>query len=185
MYSDPLIDFDSRLLNFSANTPTNLVVDLLLRLHNAKNWAEPVTIYISPSENSSALTVLEFLKIHAVLRAIRSPVHTVALGMLRGYELLLLASGVKGHRHILEHSLLFVEPFGFEGLPFTDHPIGIEHVKGTSLYEQATELLRAELAVVLRHMRLDATLFQTPRVLSAAQAIALGIADRVAPFPKP
>lgn len=183
MNYDPLVDSELRLLSFSANTPTQLVVDRILRLGNAKEGQKPIKIYISPTENGLSIPILDFLQIHAALKSIRSPVHTVALGTLRGYEVLLLAAGAKGHREILENSMLPIEAFRYDGLPFT--VTAVDPSQGKSLHEQAIELFRAELAVVLTNLQVDVTFFQVPQVISPKQAIALGIADRVVPLPRP
>jgi ATP-dependent protease ClpP protease subunit len=186
MYPDPLVDLDARVLSVSVNTPSQIVIDRLLRLQNGDDWREPITLYIAAAEDNRSVGVLDFLQIHAIIQTLRSPVRTVALGgMLRGYEVLLLADGERGHRHILEHSLLCLEPFRFQGLPFTDGPIGMEQVPGLSMREQAEQLLTAEMGVVLQRLRLEPTLFETARIIGAAEAISRGIADLVVPVAKP
>jgi len=96
MNPDPLGDLDARLLSISSNTPTPIVIDRLLRLQNGDDWQKPITVYISPAEDNRSIGVLDFLQIYAVTRVLRSPIHTVALGTLRGYDPLILAAGQKG-----------------------------------------------------------------------------------------
>ena len=184
MNPDPLVDLNARILSISVDTPTQIVIDRLLRLNNAKNWQEPITIYISPSEDSRSLTILDFLQIHAVLKICRAPIHTVALGMLRGFEVLLLANGTKGHRKILEHSLLCIEPFRFDNLPFADSPIGIGQQQGASLREQAESLLRRELDTVFQELNLDPAVFHRSQIIGSERGISLGIADAVVSIPR-
>jgi len=94
MNPDPLVDLDARLLSISSNTPTPIVIDRLLRLQNGDDWQEPITVYISPAEDNRSIGVLDFLQIYAVTRVLRSPIHTVALGTLRGY-----VQGQQSRRH--------------------------------------------------------------------------------------
>ena len=61
----------------------------------------------------------------------------------------------------------------------------MEQVPGLSMREQAEQLLKAEMGVVLHRLRLDPTLFETARIIGAAEAISRGIADLVVPIAKP
>ena len=185
MNPDPLVDLDARLLSISSNTPTPIVIDRLLRLQNGDDWQKPITVYISPAEDNRSIGVLDFLQIYAVTRVLRSPIHTVALGTLRGYDPLILAAGQRGHRHILNHSLICLEPFKFDGLPFCERPIGMAQAPGASLREQAEKLLRAELDAIMQDLRLDRDLFKIPKIVSAEESIAKGLADAIVPIHTP
>lgn len=186
MNFDPLVDMDNRIINLSPRVPAEVFIDRLLRLQNHSDWQKPITVYLTPcEEGKSSLGPLNFLQIHAVMRAVRSPLHTVALGMLRGYEVLLLAAGCKGHRHLLEHSVICLEPFNLDDLPFSSRHIGLDQTVGGSLREQARQILQAELDCILKDLSLDAKLFRSPTIICAQDAIRFGVADSIVPIATP
>jgi hypothetical protein len=160
----------------------HLIYDLLCRCLAKCTLSHGLgSIFLSPDEDHHSIAALDFLQIYAVMRALRSPIYTVALGMLRSYETLLLAAGQQGHRHILDHSLICLDPFTFDGLPSSEPSIGMMH-QGTTLPDQTEKLLRTELDSILHELELEQKLFQFKQIVSAAQAIRYGIADSIVPI---
>ncbi|MGO8698185.1 MAG: ATP-dependent Clp protease proteolytic subunit [Limisphaerales bacterium] len=182
MTPDPLVDQQARIMSVSVHTPAPIVIDRLLLLQTGDDAQKPITIFLSPDEDGRSIAVLDFLQVYAVMRALCSPIHTVALGMLRGLETLLLAAGKRGHRQILEHSMICVAPLEFYRPPFSESPIA-SGLQGTSLRQQAEQYLGAEIDTIVTDLRLDRNLFKTSQIFSGVQAIVHGIADTIVPIP--
>jgi len=187
---EPLLSLEDRLLSFSSRTPVAVVIDLLLRLHNAPEWRDPITLYFCGADDEGVrpqrtLSALEFLQLHSVLQRLRSEVHPTALGLTAGYfESLLLASCARGKRHLLPSAMLCVGPLEIADLPLSN-AIGLGNQQGPSLLDQARVLVQAQLDHVLAGLHLSPGLWQVPRVLSAEAAISAGLADAIVPIHTP
>jgi hypothetical protein len=185
MIIEPLVDFEARVVCLSARTPVSVLVDRLLRLQSAPQWREPITLYLLGDDEGGSkqrtLSALEFLMLYSVIRALRSAVHGVALGLHRGFEPLLLAACQRGNRLLLPTAMACVGPFEIEELPLSNAPVGLAPHPGQSLREQAKGLVHAQLNHILIDLGLDRSLWQEPRVLTAGGAIKAGIADAIVP----
>lgn len=157
--------------------PIAVIIDRLFRFHAAKEWTQPITLHIN-SSSSAERSLSEFVQLHAVLQLLRSPIHTITLGgIIRGLDVLLMAAGVKGHRYLLPHSIVCIEPFNFGGIGLGKHQMGLGTKREGSVREQATELLAIELNRIVCQLGLRPDLFKEPRVVTAETAIQLGLAD--------
>jgi len=182
---DPLWDLRGRTVALMGAPNMGELIDALLRLHNAKHWQKPITLYILAGPKcigaSEALTLIH------LFWALRSPVSTIALaGLLRSPEALVLTAGSKGHRYLLANTLLHVGPVD-PGDPFVPNgPIGLAHLRdGTaSPKETAKDLLEQQLLRVFEALKM-AALWRAPGVLTASEAIQAGLADAIIPIHPP
>lgn len=184
---EPLVSIEARLLCLSKRTPIAIVTDRLLRLQNESRWRQPILLYLLGADDGdgssqSSLSALDFLTLYSVLRTLRSPVHGVALGLLRGYEPLVLAACERGHRLLLPTAMACVGPFEIGQLPLSDTAVGLTHSAGLSLREQAKTLVQAQLNVILNELGLDPSFWQQPKVLMAESTIKIGLADAIVPM---
>ena len=182
---EPLVDLEARILCVSATIPTTVVVDRLLRLQSGRDWQRPIWLYLpgadGPGTEAPTLSAMDFLTLHAIFRSLRSPVHGVGLGLLRGFEPLLLAACQPGHRYLLPSALCYVGALAVDRLPFS-HELGLAVASGASLREQAAHLIRGQLDSILAQLQTPASLWQgPPRLFSAQACIAAGLADRIVP----
>ena len=107
---EPLFDLAGRTVAIGAGLPMEAVIDALLRMNACpKNWRTPITLYLGiGSEQRRGLRACEAILACALIRSLRSPVHTVGLGLMHGFEPLVLAVGQPGQRHLLPQSLIFL-----------------------------------------------------------------------------
>ena len=85
----------------------NLIVAQLLFL-DSENPGQDISLYI----NSPGGSITAGLAIYDTMRAIRSPVSTVCVGMSASMGTILLAGGAKGKRFSLPHSTIHMHPAG-------------------------------------------------------------------------
>jgi len=177
---EPLFDYQGRTLAIGTGASTNAVVDGLLRMHAAKQFARPITLYIVGGANDTVpLQGVEALLLVGVLRTIRSQTRTVGLGLLRGWQPLLLAAGTAGQRCLLPQTLVSLGPLEWQGLPLAQNPIGLQPSPPESAYHQTERLLQKQLRQLLSELKLPAKLFGTDRFLTAHDAVKHRLADHV------
>jgi hypothetical protein len=161
------------------------LLDMLLRMQSAENWQQPLTLYLVPGpktiEPGDALTLIQ------VLRVLRSPVRTAALaGLLQGCEPLILAAGKPGYRYVLPNTLVSAGPIDPGSPPLPKCPVGLAHLRDATVspWEAVRDLLQHQLQQVYAEFNLE-PLWHTPKILTAAQAIQVGLADAIVPSLSP
>lgn len=175
---EPLYDFRGRVLPIGTGLGTNAIVDGLLRLHACKQYAKPITIYIVGGTNEPALSPVEAMLIAGVLRMVRSPLRTVGLGLLTGWQPLLLACGTVGQRYLLRHTLVSVTPPEWgHGLPKTI--IGLHQSANEPMHRQTERTLQLQHRELMAELKLPPDFFSTHRLLDSKTAVAVGLADHV------
>jgi hypothetical protein len=104
----PLFDLTGRTIAIGGTLPTDAVVDALLRMNaDPRRWRTPITLYLGVrAEPQYRINAIEALQICFLIRSLRSPTHTVAIGLLHGFEPLVLAAGKAGQRHVLPSVLI-------------------------------------------------------------------------------
>jgi ATP-dependent Clp protease protease subunit len=105
---EPLFDIRGRVVSFNAHTPVEMTIDALLRLHaDPKRWQKPITLYVGLGMDfQRPAKTIEALSVCGVLGCLRSPIHTVAVGIINQSNALVLAAGNPGHRYMLPHSMV-------------------------------------------------------------------------------
>jgi ATP-dependent Clp protease protease subunit len=91
---------------------TELVIAELLYL-NYESTSDPITMYINSSGTTTANGQsvgfeTEAFAIADVMKYVRPPVHTVALGQAFGAAAMLLAQGKRGHRYALPNATILL-----------------------------------------------------------------------------
>lgn len=188
---EPLLDFEGRVICLSPRTPVSVFIDRLLRLHSAPAWRDPITLYLAGADDVGAspqrtLSALEFLQLHSIFKSLRSRLDATALGLLTGFEPLVLASCAKGKRCMLPTAMACVGPLEIGDLPLSNAiGLGNRNHNGPSLRDQAHALVQAQLDHILDELNLAPGLWRAPCVLTADLAISMGLADAIVPIHTP
>jgi len=180
---EPLFDLWGRTVAVGGSLPMDAVSDALLRMHSAKKWQTPITLYLGVrSEPQRRISAAEALQICALIRSLRSPVHTVGLGLLHGFEPLVLAAGKPGQRHLLPSALISLGGLEVDDVPLPNGTVGLSHRNhGPSLRDQACILMTNQIRELAVELGLPGKLWARPRVITAAHAVNLGFADQIVP----
>lgn len=174
---EPLFDFRGRVLPIGTGLSTNAIVDGLLRLHSCKSHAKTITIYIVGT-NDPALSPIEAMMIAEVMRTVRSPLRTVGLGLLTGWQPLLLACGTVGQRYLLRHALVSITPPEWShGQPKSI--IGLHQSAHEPVQRQTERVMRQQHHELLAELKLPRDLFTTFRLLDPKAAVEVGLADQI------
>jgi ATP-dependent protease ClpP protease subunit len=175
---EPLFDFRGRVLPIGTGLSTNVIVDGLLRLHSCKQHAKPITIYIVGGTNEPALLPVEAMLIAGVMRTVRSPLRTIGLGLLTGWQPLLLACGTVGQRYLLRHTLVSLAPPEWgHGQPKSI--IGLHQSAHEPMHRQTERIMQQQHHELLTEIKLPLDLFATNRLLDPKAAMEVGLADQV------
>jgi ATP-dependent protease ClpP protease subunit len=176
---EPLFDFRGRVLPIGTGLTTNAIVDGLLRMHACnKHHAKPITIYVVGGIDAASISAVEVMLITGVMRIVRSPIRTVGLGILTGWQPLLLACGTAGQRYLMRQTLLSVAPPDWNhGLPKT--VIGLHQSAHEPMHRQTERTLQQQHRELLAELKLPPDLFTTHQLLDSKTAVATGLADQV------
>lgn len=178
----PLYDLAGRTLCVGSGASVAEAVDALLRMNASPNSRQtPITLYLGlGGQKEPPLSALEAVQLSSLIGALRSPVHTVGIGLLRGFEMLVLAAGQRQHRHLLPHALLCVSEIEISNLQLPKGAAGL-NTRSHSLRELARTLLTGQIRCLASQLGLAPGLWDHPRLLTARQAIELGLADQLVP----
>jgi len=181
---EPIVDFEARILCLPPLEPVSIVVDRMLRLDAAPVGLEPINLYLACADDQpeSISSTFDFLWLFSVMRMLRSPVHGTALGILRGFEALLLASGKRGKRFVLHNAMASVGNVEICDLPLAGW-VGLGEGHESSHHDQANALVPFQLGKILGELNLSPTLWEAPRILTAGAAITAELADSIVPIP--
>jgi ATP-dependent protease ClpP protease subunit len=159
----PLVDYNGRvasLLGPIDHTEINLLVDQLLRLDTARR--KPITLYLSCIGGS----LVDAFKVVDIMTGLRSPVITVAMGLVEGAAVIILACAAK--RLMLPSSVLSTA-----GL----------YLFGTSQATTLAETLQPKIEELgWRSPEIVGLIRRAERrqeFLSAPEALRLGLIDRI------
>lgn len=148
----------------------NVVVAQLLLLQQ-ESPDLPIQLYL----NSPSGSITAFLAIYDTMQYVRPPVATFCLGQAASAAAVLLAAGAPGQRHVLEHSrVLLHQPSG--GAQGTAADLQIQADEILRLRAQVDEVLARHVGRPVEELR-AAT--ERNLILTAREAVALGVADRV------
>lgn len=148
----------------------NVVVAQLLHLQQ-ESPDLPIQLYL----NSPGGSITALLAIYDTMQYVKPPVATFCLGQAASAAAVLLAAGAPGQRHVLEHSrVLLHQPSG--GAQGTAADLQIQADEILRLRAQVDEVLARHVGRPVEELR-AAT--ERNLILTAREAVALGVADRV------
>jgi len=155
------------------NPDVSKTLEGLLRLQNTKDSQRPITLYIIGS--ATTLPPEDALMVCSMMRALRSPVRTVGMGVLQHTQPLILAAGT-GERHLVQHSVIALSPLKWNNLPCARTPIGLNAIPGTTPVQG---ILEEEMKQFLSTIKFDHQLFESEQILTASQALGHRLIDSV------
>ncbi|MDM7831345.1 ClpP family protease [Cellulomonas edaphi] len=154
----------------------NVVIAQLLHLAS-ESQESPIHLYI----NSPGGSITALLAVYDTIQYIKPPVATFCLGQAASAAAVLLASGAPGNRHVLEHSrVLLHQPSG--GGEGTAADLEIQAREILRLREQVEQVLSRHTGQPVDKLRRDT---DRDLILTAAEAVAYGVADAVVSTLKP
>ena len=176
----PFFDYEGRVVSLLGridSSHVDVLADQFLRLETESD--EPITLYIS----STGGNLIDALKIVDVMNTLQSHVTAIAMGLVQGAGVLVFATA--SERLILPNALLATTGlWTMPGLELTP-PSGFG-----SLGSHPRETLRTYLDAQVDNLdspsvvRLVREAAETPRLFTAKQAIAVHLADAMAPARK-
>ena len=165
---------DSRNVFLHGDVDEGSVANVIAQmLHLAEEGSDPIHLVVSTYGGS----IDEMFSLYDTIKFLPCPVHTVALGKVMSAGVLLLASGVKGKRlmgaraRIMMHSV----SGGTYGNIFE---VENETHELRRLHELAIDMLVAETRMTRQQVQ-DIMDPKVDRYLSATEAVASGIVDRI------
>jgi hypothetical protein len=111
----------------------------------------------------------------------------VGLGLMHGFEPLVLAVGQPGQRHLLPQSLIFLGELEVDDVhQLPNGSLGLANkIHRPSIREQAKSLIKTQIRQLTKELGLPRNLWRRPRMITATQAIKLRMADALVPIPTP
>lgn len=163
-----------RVIYLSGEIDSNLATVVTAQLlYLESQSSSPINIYI----NSPGGSVTAGLAIYDTMQYVRCEISTVAIGQAYSMASLLLAAGTKGKRFVLPNTSIMVhQPSGgFQGQT-TDIEIHAKHIIKTR--EQLNKIYKEHIATKISLSEIH-ELLERDRFLDSAEAVNLGLADRV------
>jgi hypothetical protein len=178
----PFLDFKGRTLSLGGGISTPVACDALLRLQNSQDWERPITIYLGVSEpHDVPLSALDALQVSSLIGCLRVPViRTVALGLLRGYEPLVLAAGSRGQRHLMAQALLFFGEPTADTLTF-EMKVGGLNPRGQCPRDRLRQWCAVQTSKLLTEFGVKVGTWPSGQLLNPDQAIEMGFGDAIVP----
>ena len=172
----PLVDFKGRVISIGTGLGAHEIADAFLRLHNSKHHASPITLYILGE--ADALSAMDAMLLTSIMGSIRSPIETIGLGLLTGWQPLLLACGTPGQRYLLQNTLISISPINWRGSSMTRPQIGLAYKTDSETHQIQIHFQR-QIKTLLQALDLNPEIFEQSRILSARDAVDQKFADRV------
>ena len=148
----------------------NLVIAQLLFLQN-ENADADISIYI----NSPGGVITSGMAIYDTMQFVGCPVATYCLGQAASMAAVLLAAGTKGRRCVLPNSRLMIhQPHG--GARGTATDISIQADEILRMRQRLNEILAHHTGQTVQRIEEDV---DRDRFMSAAEAVAYGLADQI------
>lgn len=151
------------------NVASSIIAQLLYL--ESVDSSKPINLYI----NSPGGTVTDGLAIYDTIQYVRSPVHTVAMGLAASMGSLLLAAGAAGHRMSLPNARIMIhQPHGGAQGQASDIAIQAKEILYTRnrLNEIYVKHTGKSLDDIEKSMERD-------NFMSAQEALAFGLIDKV------
>ena len=176
--TDRYVDLSTRLLRdriilLEGEINSEIAASIIaqLRYLESENKDKPITLLIqSPGgEVNAGWAIID------VMRNLKCPVHTVAMGMTASMAVTIFLNGKKGERTVYEHTELLVhQPLGGCKGQISDMEIDVKHgikIK-ERLAKEYSELTGIELSKMVQMMDRDT-------ILDSKEAKKLGFADKI------
>lgn len=155
----------------------NLLISQLLYLDGESSEKE-IHLYI----NSPGAVVTAGLAVYDTMQFVRAPVSTLCMGMAMSFGAVLLAAGAAGKRLILPHARVMIhQPLMRGGMSGQETDIRIESGEIAATRKRLSEILARHTGQPFAKIETDV---ERNFYLSAAEAVAYGLADRVVPASK-
>ena len=147
------------------------VIDRLLYL-DAEKEGEDITLYI----NSPGGYVTSGMAIYDTMQMIKSPVHTVCMGLAASMGSILLSGGTKGKRLIFKHGRVMIHQPSLGGFQGTASDIEIQSKEILKTKELSAHILADNCGQTFEKVMKD---FNRDHWLNAEEAVAYGIVDGI------
>jgi ATP-dependent Clp protease protease subunit len=156
----------------------NLLITQLLYL-DSQDHEKDIHLYI----NSPGGMVTAGLAVYDTMQFIRSPISTLCMGMAMSFGAVLLTAGTKGKRFILPHARVMIhQPLIRGGMGGQESDIAIEANEMSSNRRRLSEILALHSGQPFKKVDADV---ERNFYLSAEEAVAYGLVDKVVPMAKP
>jgi ATP-dependent Clp protease protease subunit len=153
------------------DTVANLVVAQLLFLSNEDPKSD-IHMYV----NSPGGSVSAGLAIYDTIKHVRCPVATYCVGLAASMGAVLLASGTKGKRFVLPNSRVLIHQPWVQGIGGQQTDIEIQAKDMLQIRDRVDEVLALHTGKTKAEVHDDT---ERDKILSAEDAVAYGLADRV------
>jgi hypothetical protein len=182
----PLFDLHARTLAIGHGAPLATVIDALLRMNgDSRRWKTPITLYLGVgSATELTVSASDALALSSVIRSMRSAIHPIGIGVLRGFEAIVLASGSRCHRHLLPDAVVCIGGIELAEFQMPNGTVGLNR-HGPTLREQAKVLLAGNIRRFAQRTGLPTDFWDETRVLDAQSAVSVGLADHLVPLINP
>ncbi len=155
----------------------NLLISQLLYL-DSQDHEKDIHLYI----NSPGGMVTAGLAVYDTMQFVRAPISTLCMGMAMSFGAL-LAAGTKGKRYILPNSRVMIhQPLIRGGMGGQETDIRIEGAEMGSNRRRLSEILALHCGQSFKKVDADV---ERNFYLSAHDAVAYGLVDKVLPMSKP
>ena len=155
----------------------NLLISQMLYL-DAEDHDKDINLYI----NSPGGMVSAGLAVYDTMQFVRAPISTLCVGMAMSFGALLLAAGTKGKRHILPHARVMIhQPLLRGGLEGQESDIRIEGEEIKKTRRRLSDILAKHTGQAYEKLDRDV---ERNLYMSAEEAVAYGLADKVLPVSK-
>lgn len=160
----------------------NSIISQLLFLDN-QNPGQPIRMYI----NSPGGSVYSGLGIYSTMQAIKSPVHTIVLGLAASMGSFIANAGEAGHRYVLTESTTMVHRVssGTRGTSGTVHEQDLQFEDAKRSHEETHRLNKRLTEIYAKHNSKGKTyeefhdIMKYDTYLSPEDAVNLGVADKI------
>lgn len=156
----------------------NMLITQLLYL-DSQDHEKDIHLYI----NSPGGMVTAGLAVYDTMQFIRSPISTMCMGMAMSFGAVLLTAGTKGKRHILPHARVMIHQplIRGEGMGGQETDIGIEAKEMAMNRKRLSQIIALHSGQPYEKVDKDV---ERNYYLSADEAVAYGLVDKVVPMSK-
>jgi ATP-dependent Clp protease protease subunit len=156
----------------------NLLISQLLYL-DGEDREKDIHLYI----NSPGGMVSAGLAVYDTMQFVRAPISTLCMGMAMSFGAVLLAAGTKGKRHILSNARVMIhQPLVGRSRGGQETDVRIQSAEMAKTRRRLSEILALHSGQSYEKVDADC---ERNYYLSAAEAVAYGLVDKIVPASKP
>ncbi len=161
----------------TTDSANNLISQILYL--DSQDSQKDINLYI----NSPGGMVSAGLAVYDTMQFVRAPISTLCMGMAMSFGAVLLAAGAKGKRFILPHARVMIhQPLIRGGMGGQESDVRIEGKEMAATRRRLSEILARHCGKPYEDVDRDV---ERNFYLSAEEAVAYGLADKVVPAAKP